>query len=78
MDAYDKLPPNARRLVKWASIGFLGAAALALVLMTFLDFWAAFYLALGLYLALVGPLKAAALREHVKMLQNRERTRDEG
>lgn len=71
MKTNETLPPNARRLVKWASIGFLGAVGLGLILMTFLDFWTAFYIALGLYLALVGPLKAAALREHVKMLQDR-------
>ena len=71
--ANETLPPKARRLVKWASIGFLGAVVLEIVLMTFLDFWTAFYVALGLYLALVGPLNAAAQRERVKMLHDRNR-----
>ena len=76
MQANDTLPPKARRLVKWASIGFLGAVMLDFVLMTFLDFWTAFYIALGLYLALVGPLDAAAQKERIKMLHDRNRGLD--
>ncbi len=77
MKAYETLPPKARRLIKWASIGFVAAVVLDLVLMTFLDFWTAFYVALGLYLALVGPLNAAAQKERVKMLHERNRGLDE-
>lgn len=73
MKAYEALPPKARRLVKWGLIGFGGAAVLLLILLTFLDFWTAFYIALGLYLALIGPLNAAAQRERVKMLRERNR-----
>jgi hypothetical protein len=68
--ANDTLPPKAR-LVKWASIGFLGAMVLDLILLTFLDFWTAFYIVLGLYLALVGPLDAAAQKERIKTLHDR-------
>ncbi|WP_457964861.1 hypothetical protein M1E17_01185 [Arthrobacter sp. D1-29] len=73
MKALDTLPPKARRLVKWAALGFLGAAALALILMTFLEFWTSFFIALGLYLALIGPLNAAARKEHVQRLRERNR-----
>ena len=73
MKAYETLPPKARRLIKWELIGFVGAVVLDLVLMTFLDFWTAFYVALGLYLALVSPLNAAAQKERVKMLHARNR-----
>ena len=73
MKAYETLPPKARRLTKWELIGFVGAVVLDLVLMTFLDFWTAFYVALGLYLALVSPLNAAAQKERVKMLHARNR-----
>ncbi len=73
MKANETRPPKMRRLMKWASIGFLGAVVLDLVLMTFLDFWTAFYIALGLYLALVGPLDAAAQKERIKMLHDRNR-----
>jgi hypothetical protein len=69
--AYDSLPPMARRLVKWSLIGLAGAVVLGLVLMTFLDFWTAFFIALGLYLALIGPLNASARREHLKIIRNR-------
>lgn len=73
MKAYESLPPAARRLAKWGSIGLLLAVGLGLVLMTFLEFWTAFFIALGLYLALFGPLNAAARREHLQMLRNRNR-----
>ena len=73
MKANETRPPKMRRLIRWASIGFLGAVVLDLVLLTFLDFWTAFYIALGLYLALVGPLDAAAQKERIKMLHDRNR-----
>ena len=76
MKAKETRPPKMRRLMKWASIGFLGAVVLDVVLMTFLDFWTAFYIALGLYLALVGPLDAAAQKERIKMLHDRNRGRN--
>ena len=72
----DTLPPAARRLVKWGLIGFFGVVVLALVLMTFLDFWTAFYISLGLYLALYGPLKVAAFKEHLRLVQDRNRRAD--
>jgi hypothetical protein len=69
--AYDSLPPKARRLTKWASIGLGAAVLLAAVLMVFVDFWVAFFIALGLYLALIGPLNASARREHLEILRSR-------
>jgi hypothetical protein len=69
--AYDSLPPKARRLTRWASIGLAGAVLLAAVLMVFVDFWVAFFIALGLYLALIGPLNASARREHLEILRSR-------
>ncbi|MHA7261918.1 hypothetical protein ACX80W_01810 [Arthrobacter sp. TMN-37] len=71
MKGYDSLPPMARRLTKWASIGFAAALVLAAVLMMFVEFWVAFFIALGLYLALIGPLNAAARREHLEILRSR-------
>ncbi|TDK25601.1 hypothetical protein E2F48_10165 [Arthrobacter crusticola] len=72
MKAYDSLPPMAKRLTKWAAIGFAAAVVLAAVLMVFVDFWVAFFIALGLYLALIGPLNAAARREHLEILRSKE------
>lgn len=69
--ANETQPPKFRRLMKWASAGFLAAVALDIVLMTFLDSWTAFFIALGLYLALVGPLHAAAQKERITLLHDR-------
>jgi hypothetical protein len=71
MKGYDSLPPMAKRLTKWGAIGFAAAVVLAAVLMVFVDFWVAFFIALGLYLALIGPLNAAARREHLEILRSK-------
>lgn len=73
MKALETLPPKAQRLVKWSAVGFLASVVLVLILTIILDFWTAFFIALGLYLALIGPLNVAARKEHLQRLRERHR-----